>query len=692
MIKTYIILSGLLLSAALAQAADIAGTVSDASNGKPLAGTHLRLKNTNWLTSTDETGAFTFANIPTGEYIITVTCLGYRSLQKRVEVGSLTSGKLLIELYPEPIKLPEVTVQIAPVQGKIYSGAQIRQTQTADLGAFLERTGEAVLLDGGGAQSSRLTIRGCKPGQVAVYLDGHRLNDPLTGEVDLKNVPLNNIEQITVKPNADLTGGSGGAGGAVELRSSDLQGFSLQSGAGSFGWRRYQAGFGGSFKQHSFDFSLGQEDYQGGYAYTDAEGNSQERRNNDYRNRNLFLRWNKESGGWKTEASFHHYHTGRGAPGSIDNPAILDRIRRTQSAAAVNLEYQNPDLTYITRLSYMDTYAENSTFYFFGGDTIPFPAKHRAEAYSFDTKVIRTDKHGANTAGISGRWDAVGSSSLDDEEDRQDIAVYAQRTVALRRMNLAAAIRSDSYRNFGDYISSNLSARFTPWTGKKLAFTANLSQGTTLPTFNELFFAEDVFAAPNPDLRPEKVRSWDAGSEYSTGKTRFRAAYFHRSITDMIIWQESVTSTGKKWKPVNNDRALIKGVELWAQTNWKNWELTASSTVSDPRNLSEGYQDKYLVFQPRLITSETLSYNWRSWTFTASHRYTSRRYTLQANTKWVEPVSLFGASFGYDWNIAVWEIRTAGSVDNLTDEAYSIIRGSPMPGRTYRVSLFVSRN
>ncbi len=690
--KTYIILTAVILLTTLTQAADIAGVVIDAAAGKPLAGTHLRLKNTNWITTSDEAGNFSFDNLPAGGYVVTVTSIGYGSAQKRVEAGNLTSTNFVIELHPAPIELPEVTVQVSPAQGKIYSGAQIRQTQAADLGAFLEKTGEAVLLDGGGAQSTRITIRGSKPGQVAVYLDGHQLNDPLTGEVDLKNVSLNNIDQITVKPNADLTQGSGGAGGAVELHSSNLQGLSLQSGTGSFGWRRYQAGFGGGFKQHNFDFSLEQEIYQGGYTYADAEGNSQERRNNDYLNRNLFLRWNRESGGWKTEASFHHYNTDRGAPGSIDNPAVLDRISRAQSAAALNVEYRGTGYTSINRLSYMDTYAENSTFYFFGGDTIPFPAEHRAEAYNFDSKVIRSDALGSNTAGISGRWDVVASSSMESEEDRQDIAVYAQRNITFHRLHLAAAIRSDSYRNFGDYISTNLSARYTPWQGKKLAFTVNLSQGTTLPTFNELFYAEDVFAAPNPDLRPEKVRSWDAGGEYAMRKIRFRAAYFHRSITDMIIWQESVTSTGKKWKPVNNDQALIKGVELWAQTDWKNWELTVSSTMSDPRNHSIGYQDKYLVFQPRIITAETMTYNWRSWNFSFSHRYTSRRYTLQANTKWVEPVSLFGASMGYNWEKAGWKAETAFSVDNLTDEAYSIIRGSPMPGRNYKVSVVVSRD
>jgi len=690
--RIHIALSALLLFTVFAGAASISGAVIDRDSGMALAGAHLRLKDNIWLTSADHSGSFRFDNIPAGEYTIVVSCVGYSSLDKKVEVSQLASVNLVIELRPAAIELPEVVVQAPSFSGAVYNRSQIRQSQAVDLGSFLVKTGETVLLDGGGAQAARITIRGAKPGQITVYLDGQQLNDPLTGEVDLKDVSLNNIEQITVRPNSDLTLGAGGAGGTIELRSSSLQGADLESGVGSFGWRRYQAGFGGGFKKHAFEFSLGQETYSGDYPYTDAEGSIQNRMNNDYRKNSLFLRWNKSPGGWQTKVSFHHHTTERGAPGSIDNPATLDRIRRRQSAAAWNLEYHGEGFTSITCLSFMDTYTGNSTYYFFAGDTIPFPAEHHTQAYNFDTKLIKTDGYGSNTAGISGRQDLVASSSLAGEEDRQDIGLFAQRTISYRRLQFAAAIRSDGYRNFGDYLSSNLSLRFEPLLGKKLSLSANLSQGTTLPTFNELFYAEDVFAAPNPELKPEKVRSWDLGAEFTSQPFRFRATFFHRTLKDMIIWQESVTSTGKKWKPVNNDEALIKGVEFWTQSKWKNWELTAAATLSDPRNKSPNYQDNFLVFQPRLITSETLTYSWKSWSFSVNHRYTSRRYTLLANTKWVDPVSLWGVSTGYSWEKSGWKAETVFSADNLTDEAYSIIRGSPMPGRNSKLSLILSRN
>jgi outer membrane cobalamin receptor len=215
----------------------------------------------------------------------------------------------------------------------------------------------------------------------------------------------------------------------------------------------------------------------------------------------------------------------------------------------------------------------------------------------------------------------------------------------------------------------------------------NWNRGFNLPTFNELFWAEDVFAAPNPDLKPEKSESFDIGGELVNSSWNARITYFRKYIKDMIVWQESYTSSGKKWKPFNNDAALIKGVELFGQFSSKITDISLSATLSNPRNKSQDYYDNYLVFQPRLQTMESMEIKFPPVEFRTSHRYLSRRYTLPANTKWVEPVHICDLSSAVEFPLNSWKIRLSTGIDNLFDEEYSIISESPMPGRGYRVEI-----
>lgn len=675
-----------------AESAVISGIVTDAESGQPLAQVHVRLAGTNWITATDEAGRFSFDDIPADDYSIEAAHLGYISEVARAVAMNGAITNCSIDLHHEVLSLPDVQVEISAVNGSVYHAGAIKTSQARDLGSFLETTGEAVIFDGGGAAQSRISIRGSKPGQVAVYLDGHKLNDPVTGEVDLKTIPLTNIAQVTVNPNSNLTAGSSGAGGMVELRSGNMRGMTLNGGTGSFGLKNYGICAGRNFGRHSYNFNFAQSQSAGDFKYQDAEGIEKTRLNDDYANTSVFLKHLTELDNARFEISYHHYTTDRGAPGSIENPAALDRIEKASDGVIARSTTWLKDARLEMDISYFESSTENRSYNFFGGDTIAYPSSYTTQALESDFRLTKNDSMGVFSAGLSYREDAVSSISLEGEENRSDFGGFMQRSIDYKDMSLSAVIRYDNYKDYTSYLSNMLNFRVTPFRVKFVAFSANWSKGVNLPTFNDLFYAENVFAAPNPDLKPEKTETFDFGMELNRKDYSFRAVCFNRDIIDMIIWKESFTISGRKWKPFNNDKAIIKGVELHLRAKNDDLEFNASATFSEPRNHSRGYEDNYLIFQPQVQTSESLSARKGKFSLTLGHRYLSKRYILPANTKWMDPVSIFSVSVNYELQAGIWLIGSDFRIDNLSDEDYNIVKDSPMPGRNYRITFTLSHN
>ena len=336
----------LLLTALSVRAAAVRGFIYDAETDRPLPGCHVRITGSNWITSSDEEGRFELEDIPAGIYRLEVSCVGYCQYPVTIKLQEFEAEVRMIRLNPSVVDLQEVTVEVDQVGTMVFESSEIRRSVVDNLGTFLEKNSGLNILDGGGAREARISLRGSKPGQVAVYLDGHKLNDPMTGEVDLKTIPLANIDQIVVKPHADLAEGANGSGGSVELKSSTNSGMLVTSEFGSFGYRNYLFDLGRGFGKHDLRFSIGLTSSSGDFPFQYNEGSRIYRENNDYRNKNVYLNYASPIGSGKLDLSFHHFSTDRGAPGTIINPATLDRIERENTGFAGNIKWGSENFDY----------------------------------------------------------------------------------------------------------------------------------------------------------------------------------------------------------------------------------------------------------------------------------------------------------------------------------------------------------
>jgi vitamin B12 transporter len=86
----------------------------------------------------------------------------------------------------------------------------------------------------------------------------------------------------------------------------------------------------------------------------------------------------------------------------------------------------------------------------------------------------------------------------------------------------------------------------------------------------------------NPDLMPERSKSWEAGPDYTVGEQRFSITYFENNISDLIVFDASINKTA------NLNEANINGVELAYQGRVLGFNIGLRVTFRIPKTQIPG--------------------------------------------------------------------------------------------------------
>ena len=200
----------------------IHGIVRDEKTDRPLLGVNVEVVGAKEGAVTDARGVFQLELDHPLPVELRVTHIGYKP--QEVEV---TQDTVFIYLAPAVLKISEVEVLGIRSKTERDVAASIERLEAEeitlegarDVGSALRRLSSVELnLTSTGRQT--VSIRGSNATDVAVFLDGIRLNDANTGIADLSYVDLNAIDQIQViKGGAATLFGAGGIGGVVNLKS-----------------------------------------------------------------------------------------------------------------------------------------------------------------------------------------------------------------------------------------------------------------------------------------------------------------------------------------------------------------------------------------------------------------------------------------------------------------------------------------
>lgn len=209
---------------ALAQNANISGTIRDEESNEPLSGANIKYERSKG-TVTDASGKYNL-NLPAGEYELTITFVGYKTLKEKITLaaGEKKTQNFLIKSSAIQINQVVTVSQYKKnaakesVTTEVISKAQVKNTNSNDLGEVVSKTPGVLVQDG------QISIRGGSSysygvgTRTAVLSDGLSLMSADLGEGQSKMVAVENVKQVEVTKGASsVVYGSSALNGVVNV-------------------------------------------------------------------------------------------------------------------------------------------------------------------------------------------------------------------------------------------------------------------------------------------------------------------------------------------------------------------------------------------------------------------------------------------------------------------------------------------
>jgi len=619
--------------------------------------------------------------------------------------------EVVVSATKTPLPVSQVTSAVEVITGKELEGKKVKTV----VDAFRLAQGLAVFSNGGPGSNATVRMRGAFSRHTLVVIDGVIVNSPTSGDFNFANLTTENIERIEILRGAQsMLWGSDAVGGVISIvtkRGRDRPTASAYVEYGSFATIREGAEASGV--KGPFDFALAVSrwdtsnfsaiNYRRGAAERDGfhNWNASARLGvalpRDTR-LELDVRW------WQSLFNTDDF-AGNGAPadgfgsrqrtrtlilsGKLEQPVTSwwshkltvgrgnEHIVGSNGPLARNLDTgqlipSDPDCGFPTP-------AANCFFPF--RTNIEF-LNHRLE-WQHNLEVTKAM---LLTAGYQFREeqgdnpDAFGGSQ--PNRINSSHAGFAQAQLNLfERLLVTSGLRQDRYNLFGDATTYRVGGGvLISETGTKLR--ASYSTGFRAPTLNDLFFQSPFFVG-NPNLKPEKSQSWDAGIDQRLlgGRLVLSAGYFWNRFRNLVAADPVTFIT-----LVNIGLAASKGWELGCEFELtKQLSARGQYTYTLTRDLHTG---RRLPRWPVDQASLGLSYQpMDPVRINFDYRFVGARLNNTSNTQRQGSFGVVNFAATYDVSK---RMQVFGRIDNVLDQRYEEILFFGTPGRSVYVGLRVN--
>ena len=456
---------------------------------------------------------------------------------------------------------------------------------------------------GGAGQPTSIFLRGANGGHTLILVDGMRINSATIGAAAISTIPLAAIDHIEIlRGPASSLYGADALGGVIQLFTRKGEGDPRVAASFGFG-NRSTATTDISADGRFGDWSL-------------AASGSRERtqsvssiRNPDSRWGTLFFTtdpFNPDSDGFHNE-SLNAQASYRIAPGHVVGVSLsrfwgLARKDATQcdlatgfTVCTANYDSRSAQVVETSGMYWRGSLTERWT------STLRFSrSQDEFRDYRFDPVTLlepqskfSTDQRQwswQNDLNIDGGKLLLATEELEQKIDSSSVYVSRDRTIRslLAGYNawygahgIQANLRRDSNAQFGDRTTGGLSYAYQ-WS-PAWRTQAGIKTGFKAPTFNDLYFPSDPsFGGGNPNLKPEKSSSIEAGLNYAESSHRVGLMFYRNNISDLIEWRPDFTVGPFFWTPQNISKALLRGATLTYDDTLADWTLHGSLDLQNP--------------------------------------------------------------------------------------------------------------
>lgn len=594
------LLALLLTSSACLLAAQIKGTVSDPS-GAPVGGAQVSVLDRTGVriqTVTSPEGAFQLTAPDTADTKLVITAPGFNTETLPVKDG--LAVKLSIAPQVDSVSVVGSALDApASEQGgsvSLVSRDEVRERNepyAMDLlrylpGVAFNQTGTA-----GGVGS--LFLRGANSNFSLVEIDGVPVNW-MGGYFDFAHIPSEALDHVEL----------------IKGPQSAVYGPYANSGAIDFVTRQPEAApqldllaEGGAYRERRFGITA--TDTLAGFGLLVSASRIDDDGpvvNSDYRNEDLLFNvarhWSRQS------LAFHGYFDSseNGEPGPYGSDPKqtftgIDTISRQKiNFSEYGAHYEIEISPRVRQELFGGFFLENSGYLSPYGFSFDKEIRGQGEART----IVSVSRHYTAAIGVSGGREEVKNTYITDATfsvtpiPRNDIAVYLENRFEFGKLFLNAGIRgewiqtpeipSDGYSH--PAFPANTLSRANPklaaaYVEHSTRLHASVSTGIRPPSGFELAFTT------NPQLKPERSRSVDAGVEQKLFGNRLLldATYFYNRYYDLIVSLGGSLSALSHFTTANLANSRAQGAEFSASIRPNRWMfVTGSYTLLGTRILA----------------------------------------------------------------------------------------------------------
>jgi len=671
------------------------------------------------LENSSAEGVVSFFSLERGEYRVEVVAPGFAPQKAVVRVPQQTSVEVQLAVAgPEQTVVVSATRTPVPVEESGASVTLLDQQSLENMqpvaanDALRFLSGAVVNTAGQRGGLGSLFVRGGDSTYNKVIVDGVTINEP-GGTFDFGTLPLTQVDRFEFLRGAQSTlYGSDAMTSVIEMwtRTGSTHVPELRFGAdgGSFGTANGFASLSGA--RGVFDYNLfGNQFNTSGQGVNNAYSNSLQGANVGVAvNNQLSLR-----------IRFRHSNSFTGLPGEWNfNGALLEPPEPSEwkqsnnllgsveltvtrptgwqhrfTGFAYNYRYQDVNLTGDTdRVDDFPTHARdhiNRAGFEYQGDYSERSWAHTTFGYRFE------DENGI----VGDLYYQTATNGFRLEHD-----FYAQQQIVWGRFSAVAGARLLHNSEFGNTGVPRVALTFLALRGGHVLSGTRLrfsyATGFKEPRLEETF-AGPPFSKPNPSLKPERTRAFEAGFEQSLlgGRYLLTATYFNNLFYDRIDYLTDLSTFIGQYN--NFDKSFAQGAEVGFQGRLTSrlslnsgYTYTSTQILSAPVCTPENFCDptifgagRPLLRRPKHSGSVLLNYFGKRWGGDLAGSFVGRRPDSDFLGFGIDHAAGYALVNVGGW-FAVNRCMTAYiNVENVLNRRYNEVVGYPALGANFRAGV-----
>ena len=547
----------------------------------------------------------------------------------------------------------------------LFQRADIERLQASDLFDLMSHVpGSSLVRNGGRGSSTSMSLRGNQSDHTLFLMDGVRIGSATTGGAALAAINLSTVQRIEIirGPKSNLYGADaiGGVVNIITRKTESSRVLNVEAGFGSNGTQDTTILLGANGDKYSLTAVLNHLD-------TDGIDNTESKAgiNGDddgFTKDSMAINYQyqaTDSALWKvtynqndTEADYDNNCSIGSWPNS--SPVDCDIYSSGEVSALASTMDMNISEQWQTSFQIGHTIDEGSE----RARNIDLSTTNNGG--KFNTK--KTEATWVNTLGLAAgqalmlgldyQKEEVDSSTVYNEESRENSAGFAQFQTQLGAVDTNLGVRYDDNEQFGSHTTVSFLAGID--LSETLRLVGSFGEGFKAPTFNDLYYP----GFGNASFVPEESKNIEIGLNADLGNVSATLALFNNNIENLIQYNSATFASDQ------TAEVEITGLEFNVNTEVSGWTLSLSGAVIDPENKSNGKLLRRRAEQSMMFDAGTTL---NGVAIGVSVRSESHRYDDAANTVRLGGYTTTAMRASYRINDN-WLVKAR--VNNLTDKNY----------------------